>query len=1160
MEAVTSPRLARLKPCLQSLWFWRALCAAQGIFIFFDKAGLLAGAAGAQDPCWCRTGHPARSGARDVAALSPLAAPEDRGRTAPTARAAAGGGCHTGTDCLGNTALVGATGDSSRGAVALSSATGAPAARNSTQWQPEQLQAGSGTGASRALASSETTHAEPTAHASHPQNALFFLFISIVVGNILLQMTLHPTFCHMQQTVALFFLGVVCSLIFDGLELSEKIGVFGESYDMWMDIDPHLLLLSMLPLLLTGDAMTIDTSVARRVSYQCMYLAGPGVLVSAFATALFLWWYLPYEWPFLLCLTMGAILAATDPVAVVSLLKELGASPTLTVQIQGESLLNDGTAIVLYNLAYEILKGKTYTIGDGIIFLVKTVGCAVGLGVVCGGFFYCWIYAASKRLEHHAGMLQTSLTLCCAYWSFLISEGWLHISGVLCTVTAALVLADKMWPVIVDKESMHHVWHMFEYLGNTVIFFLAGALTGGTMIKIPWMDYLHLLVIYVFATVVRGTIIIGSRPLLTHLSHDKEPVSLADCLIMTWGGLRGAVGLALAIQVSIDRGGGELDELTAHRVLFYTGGIASLTLLLNALTCPLLVQYLGITKSPAAKRWLMLGIHHQLENLMKEETPGPLVEGKVLHMLEEAQKHISAQSDIQEGDKDNTLFSQVKEYFVPNRQLECHSQLLTDHETAVVELETTPKDVLKLLDMPGLRPMAEAAILKKSVAGAGGTPNPTLVQAINEAFLKLLRAQYWVQIEAGEFASGTRDVEILLNSVQLAFKHASKRLADFDYVLQQLGIEAKSSWKVGRLSSKTKSSTGKAMGGAAAPAATGGIRGSLQTMIASTKFSILMSVLIIVCSVFIIIEQATASDETESYGFWFGVELFFNGAFTAEFIVKLLALGYYYFLDGWNIFDFVLVLVGIAGMIFEIIMGAESDGDVSTKPRLFRVNRVFRVLRIVRVLRLLRFFRVLKARLERKNLSVEIAEHLQLITVLRAFTKAHFNAQGELLRFLGNVGECQHMEEALTILQSQIYMSRAMVTAVSEASKVQRSTLLDMQTLRESIRITERFEHFIMSGHKQGILNAREAACIIQPLHKGMRSFNYKLSESTQGIEAGAHTGRLEMSARHASDVVADCDDHTDGQIDPTVCTSFSAPISGPGPKPCNFAKVVPEG
>merc|ERR1719440_2725833 len=100
---------------------------------------------------------------------------------------------------------------------------------------------------------------------------------------------------------------MVVSLILEGFKVKDDLNVFGESYMMWMDIDPHLLLFTMLPTLLAGDAMTIDTSIAIRVSKQCLYLAGPGVAVNGFLTAGFLYTYLPYQWPFLLCLATGAI-------------------------------------------------------------------------------------------------------------------------------------------------------------------------------------------------------------------------------------------------------------------------------------------------------------------------------------------------------------------------------------------------------------------------------------------------------------------------------------------------------------------------------------------------------------------------------------------------------------------------------------------------------------------------------------------------------------------------------------------------------------------------------------------------------------------------------------------------------------------------------------
>merc|ERR1712196_593347 len=111
------------------------------------------------------------------------------------------------------------------------------------------------------------------------------------------------------------------------------------------------------------------------------------------------------------------------------------------------------------------------------------------------------------------------------------------------------------------------------------------------MLKIEFLDYIHLMVIYIVLVLVRGAFTFASRPLLKRLSADRQEVSYADCAVMTWGGLRGAVGLALAIQVHNDRapsviesrlGEPQIDQQTGLRILFFVGGIALLTTIINA--------------------------------------------------------------------------------------------------------------------------------------------------------------------------------------------------------------------------------------------------------------------------------------------------------------------------------------------------------------------------------------------------------------------------------------------------------------------------------------------------------------------------------------------------------------------------------------------------
>merc|ERR1712232_1123705 len=119
---------------------------------------------------------------------------------------------------------------------------------------------------------------------------------------------------------------------------------------------------------------------------------------------------------------------------------------------------------------------------------------------------------------------------------------------------------------------------MFEYLLNTIIFFLAGALVGHSLLEITPEDYFHLIVIYVILTLLRGGLIFASRPILAMLGKKSNGqylyVSVADALVMTWGGLRGAVGSALGILVKMERANGKIDSKTAERVLFYVGGVA----------------------------------------------------------------------------------------------------------------------------------------------------------------------------------------------------------------------------------------------------------------------------------------------------------------------------------------------------------------------------------------------------------------------------------------------------------------------------------------------------------------------------------------------------------------------------------------------------------
>eukprot|EP00929_Paragymnodinium_shiwhaense_P086570 TRINITY_DN47078_c0_g1_i1.p1 TRINITY_DN47078_c0_g1~~TRINITY_DN47078_c0_g1_i1.p1 ORF type:complete len:1409 (+),score=234.55 TRINITY_DN47078_c0_g1_i1:97-4323(+) len=950
-------------------------------------------------------------------------------------------------------------------------------------------------------------------HEGHPHDALFFLFSCLAIGTLVLHSTMLPMLAQLQQTVTLFVLGILYAVVIERAKTEVELGIISSAYDMWMQIDPHLLLFTMLPVLLTGDAMTMDTRVARRVARRCVMLAGPGVLIGSFATAGFLWLYIPYDWPFLLCLVTGSILAATDPVAVVSLLKELGASPVLTVSIQGESLLNDGTAIVLYMLSFDMLKGVEYEPSDIIIFLVKTALCALGLGTVMGWVFLMWIRAASDRLNRSSAIIQCALTLCCAYWSFILAEGVLKISGVLCTVASALVLADQMWPSITDKGTMMQIWHMFEYLGNTIIFFLAGSLTGKTMYSIPAVDYFHLLVIYVMSQLIRIGIIYCFRPVLNLLTSTSEPVTKADAIVMAWGGLRGAVGLSLAIQVSMDRGEWNRNR-EGDRVLFYVCGVAALTLCINAPTCPALVKRLGITAPPKSRQRLLYRLHNRLQHLADTSQSAPGVQRAVKTILAEAQVQIDKLVPASDEEKDAPRLDSQGGGDAPDAGTHAITHVFSFQPTAVIppaeevlaklaearqEYERISQRSRLPLDLPGL-PFADTGSSHAAALIRKRKPDSMMLQCMNETFLSLVRSQYWRQIEEGDFITGgTKDTETLLNSINSAFARSSTCVADYEYLKRQLktGTEEFSRQTSPESNSSQFSQKDE----------------SLKTewhkwFSSSIPFNMTMASAILLNAIFIIVGELY-NTEHNSHPAWLSIEVIFNALFLLEFIFKVSVLKRSYFWDAWNIFDFSLVILGLTGLVLEImalINSSSTTADVSTEARLLRFNRVFRVLRVCRVIRLARFTNVLLMSLAQQDFNEQLAENMRTVTVLRAFIQAHVTAQEQLLKYLSVDGQASTSEEARCILQSQTACYQAACLAFVEASKLGESLLETINLLRKNIDATQELRFFLQEACQSGLISEKESETIMGPLQSHVRGFFSELRRSRSGLRLSTIT------------------------------------------------------
>ena len=260
--------------------------------------------------------------------------------------------------------------------------------------------------------------------------ALYFLFLSLVLGALARGATRNT---RLPYTVALLFLGLLQGFLHSYVDL----GALGTSLDIWVSIGPHTMLAVFLPALVFESAFSLEWHTFRRCATQVLWLAGPGVLMGTGIMGGLLKVTLPYNWGWGSSLMLGSILSATDPVAVVALLKEVGASKRLGHIIEGESLVNDGTAIVVFSLLNEIAKGATKTASEVVLFFlwVPAGSVLVGVGVAIG--CHTWLGLGAVAGDH---IVQISVTLFACYLCFLVAEFEAESSGVLAVVVLGVAI------------------------------------------------------------------------------------------------------------------------------------------------------------------------------------------------------------------------------------------------------------------------------------------------------------------------------------------------------------------------------------------------------------------------------------------------------------------------------------------------------------------------------------------------------------------------------------------------------------------------------------------------------------------------------------------------------------------------------------------------
>ncbi|MFZ1403164.1 MAG: Na+/H+ antiporter [Anaerolineae bacterium] len=374
---------------------------------------------------------------------------------------------------------------------------------------------------------------------------------------------------RVPYTVALVLVGLVLTLQ-QPLELS---------------LTPELILALLVPPLVFEAAFHINFTELRRNLPGILLLAVVGVILSTLIVGGAVSLVTPLSLP--IALVFGALISATDPVAVVALFRALGAPRRLALLVEGESLLNDGTAIVLFNLVLAAALTGHFDLLNGVADFLRVSAGGVVVGLALG-----WIAAQIiARVDDY--LIETTLTTVLAFGAYLVAER-LHFSGVLAVVVAGLVNGNigpqGMSPT--TRIVLFNFWEYVAFLANSFIFLLIGLQVNVPTLLANWQPIAWAIVA-----------VLAARSIVTYslgwvVNRFSDPLPLRWLHVLNWGGLRGAIALALALSLPADLGPQrELVRIMAFGVVLFTllGQSTTMRPLLRALAIvtrnPIQMQY-----------------------------------------------------------------------------------------------------------------------------------------------------------------------------------------------------------------------------------------------------------------------------------------------------------------------------------------------------------------------------------------------------------------------------------------------------------------------------------------------------------------------------------------------------------------------------------------
>ena len=383
---------------------------------------------------------------------------------------------------------------------------------------------------------------------------------------------LNFRYIRLPITIGVMVTALLLSLLVILLDLAgADFGLHRKMEAMLRAIDfSNVLMQGMLSFLLFAGALHIDLSELRAYRWQVLILAFFSTLLSTFIVGLAAWYVLPLigiSMPLLYCLLFGALISPTDPIAVMGILKSAGIPKNLELVISGESLFNDGVGVVIFSILMSMLLiGEAPTFHEGLGLLMHEAGGGLLYGLLIGYITFHLL----RSIDNY--QVEVMITLAAVMGGYVLASK-LHVSGPLAMVVAGLVVGNHGRELAMSDTTRLYVdmfWEMIDDILNAVLFVLIGMEV--MLIAFSWSLFAAGLAMVIMTLIARAlTVWVPVHYLPGYFNLPR-----GAGLVLTWGGLRGGISVALALSLP---SGGERDV-----ILSLTYCIVVVSILVQGLT------------------------------------------------------------------------------------------------------------------------------------------------------------------------------------------------------------------------------------------------------------------------------------------------------------------------------------------------------------------------------------------------------------------------------------------------------------------------------------------------------------------------------------------------------------------------------------------------